>query len=548
MMNKIVLLIFAMTFIVFLSADPVPPVRMCAEWEPANGTLIRWPLGIPAQLVIELAEDDTLYTIVEDHVEEVQAINTYTSWNVNMEHCRFIYAETYSHWTRDWGPVSIFDGNGEWAIADPFFDGYPWVPGGRDWSVDDAVNAEVAEYFGAENYSFPAYVTGGNIMTDGHGTAFSSVQMVNENLPIMSEEDFFEYASDYLGITAYHIVSNAENHGIQHIDCSSKLLDEETILHKELPNWHPEYNRIETIADELRTLTNCYGRPYNIVRIFCDVYEGNSAAAYTNSLILNKKVFLPLFGIESDDAAIETYQNAMPGFEVIGFFYADWYYYDALHCRTRGIFDRYMLRITHRRLDAELPEADLYEITTIIDDRSEAGLIEDASFIMWKTSTENTWNSVLLEENADQNTYSANIPGPTIGTEIQYYITARDYSGRLETLPRTAPNGFYSFTIIEDNEADEEIAQPVVINLTNYPNPFNPSTVISFKLNTEITEYTELRIYNIKGQLVDVLPVTLSGVEGRGKVIWNARKHTSGIYFYKLNLPNSPVKKMIFIK
>jgi hypothetical protein len=41
-------------------------VRMCAEWEPALGTLTRWPLGIPSALVVELAEDDSLYVLVEN--------------------------------------------------------------------------------------------------------------------------------------------------------------------------------------------------------------------------------------------------------------------------------------------------------------------------------------------------------------------------------------------------------------------------------------------------------------------------------------------------
>jgi hypothetical protein len=35
--------------------------RFVAEWERAWGTLIRWPLGIPSSLVVELAKDDSLY-------------------------------------------------------------------------------------------------------------------------------------------------------------------------------------------------------------------------------------------------------------------------------------------------------------------------------------------------------------------------------------------------------------------------------------------------------------------------------------------------------
>ena len=36
----------------------IPDYRVVAEWEPAIGTMIRWPLGIPSDLVVELASDD----------------------------------------------------------------------------------------------------------------------------------------------------------------------------------------------------------------------------------------------------------------------------------------------------------------------------------------------------------------------------------------------------------------------------------------------------------------------------------------------------------
>ena len=45
----------------------IPERRIVAEWEPALGTMIRWPLGIPSDLVVELASDDILYVLVENN-------------------------------------------------------------------------------------------------------------------------------------------------------------------------------------------------------------------------------------------------------------------------------------------------------------------------------------------------------------------------------------------------------------------------------------------------------------------------------------------------
>ncbi len=40
------------------------PLRMCAEWEPALGTMIVWPLKIPSELVRLLAEDEIIFVLV----------------------------------------------------------------------------------------------------------------------------------------------------------------------------------------------------------------------------------------------------------------------------------------------------------------------------------------------------------------------------------------------------------------------------------------------------------------------------------------------------
>ena len=87
--------IFCLTFSLF--AQPLTPVRMVAEWEPAAGTLIRWPLGIPSDLVYELASDDTLYVLVANTSSQNSATNSFNSWNVNMDHVVFIQAQTNSH-------------------------------------------------------------------------------------------------------------------------------------------------------------------------------------------------------------------------------------------------------------------------------------------------------------------------------------------------------------------------------------------------------------------------------------------------------------------
>jgi hypothetical protein len=44
----------------------IAPLRQPGEFEPARGTLVAWPLNVPLELCVELAEDDELVTLVQD--------------------------------------------------------------------------------------------------------------------------------------------------------------------------------------------------------------------------------------------------------------------------------------------------------------------------------------------------------------------------------------------------------------------------------------------------------------------------------------------------
>ena len=103
---------FIVFILVFSSLySQIPDRRIVAEWEPALGTMIRWPLGIPSDLVAELAEDDILYVLVENMNQLNSARNSFVSWNIDMSNVDFVFTDTYSHWTRDHGPQFLIGEN-----------------------------------------------------------------------------------------------------------------------------------------------------------------------------------------------------------------------------------------------------------------------------------------------------------------------------------------------------------------------------------------------------------------------------------------------------
>ncbi|PKN75252.1 MAG: hypothetical protein CVU49_05385 [Candidatus Cloacimonetes bacterium HGW-Cloacimonetes-2] len=101
---------------------------------------------------------------------------------------------------------------------------------------------------------------------------------------------------------------------------------------------------------------------------------------------------------------------------------------------------------------------------------------------------------------------------------------------------------FTSFVIDPPVENDEELNSPLcpIKQLKNYPNPFNPSTTISFEVSSDLYEDAELRIYNVRGQLVYIKKIRLNG-KGLYEVRWDGkdlqdRAVSSGLYIYTLRV------------
>lgn len=80
----------------------------------------------------------------------------------------------------------------------------------------------------------------------------------------------------------------------------------------------------------------------------------------------------------------------------------------------------------------------------------------------------------------------------------------------------------------------------------NNPNPFNPSTVISFELAKK--QSVKLLIYNMLGQTLTVL-VDGELEAGTHQYSWNGENNSSGMYFYKIITNDyTETKRMILIK
>jgi len=152
--------------------------------------------------------------------------------------------------------------------------------------------------------------------------------------------------------------------------------------------------------------------------------------------------------------------------------------------------------------------------------------------------------------------YKIYYEGLEIGTTTLTTCTIEDIpSGEYTYSVTIVYDGGYESDIADvtiDHTGSNDLLKPIVTKLTgNYPNPFNPTTTISFSLKE--SGHISIDIYNMKGQLVRKL-INEEMIIAYHNVVWDGRDDAnksvaSGVYFYKMKADSfSHTKKMILLK
>ncbi len=414
------------------STDPPPaPVRNVAEFERMEGVLVRYPFGISTDLIAEMSEDVSIYCLVSSG-QQSSAANAMENGGVDMEKVEFVIGSTDSYWTRDYGPWWVVNGEEDMSIVDFTYN--------RPRPNDNDAPLKISNYLGVPFYASDIIHAGGNYMTDGLGISASSDLVFAEN--DIPNEDIFSLMTDYYGINTYHVVDDPNNTYIDHIDCWGKYLSNTKVLIREVPESHPQYDSIEEIAEYFSSSLNKWNEPWELYRVWTPTNQ-----PYTNSLILNEKVLVPVTGGSWDDDALAVYENALPGYEILGFS-GSWESTDALHCRVKGIPDLQMLQIFHNPLNnGSDPDGNGYKVEIILKDLSQAGIINDSVKVFWKTEEFSIWEEEQLyisDIPEEPNNWIGWIPSLVDSSLIHYYIQGADSTGRIEKSPLAGWHTFFA--------------------------------------------------------------------------------------------------------
>ena len=456
----------------FVETDPpAGEPRFVGEFEPMQGVMIRYPLGIPESLVVQLANNCHLYCIVSNSYQS-GAQNTFQNAGVNMNNVTFVNAPTDSYWVRDYGPWYIFEDR-EPAIVDNVYN--------RPRPNDDNVSGVFANFWNIPMYGMNLEHTGGNMMEDGRGHGVSDELVVQENG--YNENNVRNKMRDYLGIDPYHITIDPQGDYIAHVDCWGKYLAPDKILIARLPQSNPRYQYYEEVAEYFENTNCCWGYPYKVYRV--DEPGGYTLAPYTNSLILNHSVYVPL-GTNStyNNDALAVYQEAMPGYEIVGVennsYSIGWENTDALHCRTRGVMDFDMLFVDHRNVifgEQEWQES-IPVVSKFIAYSGEE--LKQDSLLVYYSIDGGAYQTAHMTPTGNPDEYVGYITGYQGGSEINYYVFGADESGHRYQQPVFGALDPHRFTM----EAHEPAGELVITPDTLWFNSFTDSQSFTLKNET----------------------------------------------------------------
>lgn len=122
-------------------------------------------------------------------------------------------------------------------------------------------------------------------------------------------------------------------------------------------------------------------------------------------------------------------------------------------------------------------------------------------------------------------------------TQALVYVLVKGYNGAYSTtlsyrLEITIPASFVEFA---ENEQIENVIDKKFELLGNYPNPFNPTTTISFYVSEP--SFVVVELYNILGE--KILDIYRGEVKsGNNSIVFNAKDLSSGAYLYKVTVGN----------
>lgn len=340
---------------------------MPAEWEPQQAVMIAWPHADTDwhymlnevqecfKLIAEAILNEMQLIVITPHVDEArqQLCDIKNSHNI-------IYQciDINDTWARDFGPISVYDINGEHYILDFKFNAWGMKFASN---YDNLICREMNKngIFNAKYVNCQDFVLeGGSIESDGKGTILTTSQCLlspNRN-GALSKNEIEAVLKASLGAKKVLWLDHGALVGDDtdaHIDTLARLAPNNSILYVKCDDpADQQYESLLLMEEELKSMTNVQDEPFKLVPLPCpspihDEERLRLPATYANFLITNSQVLVPTYGQpDTDKIALEIISQAFPGRKITGIdCNALIKQHGSLHCITMQIPNNFLKKI-----------------------------------------------------------------------------------------------------------------------------------------------------------------------------------------------------------
>jgi len=311
-----------------------------AEFEPQEAMWLSWPhkeeswpgkidsiYPVYSRFIKLIAEDQRVCINVQDDKMQNFATQHLLNASINLKHIRFYHHPTNDAWCRDHGPAFVVNRkSGTKAIVDWGYNA--WGNKYPPFDLDDDIPTHIAHKLNLPVYYPGIVMEGGSVEFNGKGTVLTTTAcLLNKNRnPHLSINEIEKYLIDYYGMEQVLWL----NEGIVgddtdgHIDDITRFVNNDTVVTVvEHDKRDENYHLLKENTSALNKMRLHNGKQLNVIEMPMPkavLYEGQRLpASYANFYIGNKKVIVPTYRDEKNDAeALDILSTCFKNRTVIG--------------------------------------------------------------------------------------------------------------------------------------------------------------------------------------------------------------------------------------
>lgn len=338
-------ILFSSLFSSLLVLGDGPAHRLPAEFEPIEGVVLAvmphepersFVLAIAAE-VVAVAKVVLVISGPREADRALADLSARLDDPGFLSRVDLLEAEVDSVWMRNYGAHAARAADGSLVLLD--------ASSSRFFRPrDDAFPAALARHLGVELAAWPLVIDGGNVMTDGQGTFFTTemTYVWNGHPGFLGEGIANRWGpangQRELSIAEIHAAigrATGQTHivvlpfqgepydGTGHLNMFAKLVAPRTILLSQSPQGGFNHRALAEARRRLDVARNAAGEPFEVIPLPCGGDpSGRLGYQYANSLLVNgprgKKALVPVYGIPADREALSIYRRALPDYKIVG--------------------------------------------------------------------------------------------------------------------------------------------------------------------------------------------------------------------------------------